>query len=70
MLMFSAVMFAVVLVAGAFASAYLWWKTREIRKQMRNFPARGETMEKEDFQGEIIEGEVIRVDESGDKIRR
>lgn len=68
-LMFSAVMFAVILVAGAIATVYLWWKTRALRKQMRNFSPRGAEMERETFQGEVIEGEVIRVDKSGDKIK-
>lgn len=64
-LMFSAVLFAVVLVVGAIAWAYLWWKSRELRKQMQNFPPSSMTMEREVFEGEVIEGEVIRVDEPG-----
>jgi hypothetical protein len=65
-LMFSAVLFAIILIAGTTAWAYLWWKTRALRKQMRNFPPRGEMMggvvrEDEVIKGEVIEGEVIRV---------
>lgn len=69
-LMFSAVLLALVLSIGAVAWAYLWWKTRELRKQMRNFSARAATMEHEEFEGEVIEGEAVRVDESGGEIKR
>jgi hypothetical protein len=69
-LMFSLVVIAVILVAGAIAWAYLWWNTRELRKQMR-YPPRGVVMEGEVGEGEVIrgqviEGEVIRVDDSRD----
>jgi len=40
-LMFSVVVVAVILVAGTMAWGYLWWKTRELRKQMRNYPPPG-----------------------------
>lgn len=68
-LMFSAALLAVAVAFGAIASAYLWWKTRELRKQMRNFPPRGDATQSkvfkgEVFEGEVIEGEAIRVDES------
>ena len=54
-LMFSVVLFAVALTAGAAAWAYLWWKTRSVRKAMRDNPPGGL----------VIEGEVIReVDEA------
>lgn len=69
-LMFSAVLLALVLSIGAVAFTYLWWKTRELRKQMRNFPPRGTTVETEVFEGEVIEGEAVRVDESGGEIKR
>jgi len=49
-LMFSVMLFAVVLTAGAVVWGYLWWKTRDLRKQMRDHPPGGL----------IIEGEVIR----------
>ena len=51
-LMFSVVLFAVVVTVGAVAWGYLWWKTRALRKQMREHPPTG--------RGMIIEGEVIR----------
>lgn len=69
-LMFSAVFFVVIFIVGALGWAYLWWRTRELRKQMRNFPPRGASMENEVFTGEVIEGEVIRVDELRDRIGR
>ena len=75
-LMFSAMLLAVVLVVGATAWAYLWWKTREARRQikqmqqtMQGFQERSTTAEQdifrgEVFEGEVIEGEAIRVDET------
>ncbi|HRQ57082.1 MAG TPA: hypothetical protein PLN31_06670 [Azoarcus taiwanensis] len=54
-LMFSVVLFAAALTAGAVAWGYLWWKTRAVRKTMRDNPPGGL----------VIEGEVIReVDET------
>lgn len=68
-LTFSVALFAVVLTVGAVAWGYLWWKTRAVRKAMREQmearmaepgmraggagPSRG-------ARGLIIEGEVIR----------
>jgi len=65
-LMFSAVLFAIIIVAGAIAWAYLWWKTRELRKQMRNFPPREVKREEKMSDGNVFEGEVIRVVDSQD----
>jgi Flp pilus assembly protein TadB len=65
-LMFSAVLFAIIIVAGALAWAYLWWKTRELRKQMRNFPPREVKREEKMSDGNVFEGEVIRVVDSQD----
>jgi signal transduction histidine kinase len=65
-LMFSAVLLVIILVVGTLAWGYLWWKTREIRKQMRAFQAaqmmRGKPVSADD----VVEGEVIRVVESPD----
>lgn len=60
-LMFSVVLLAVILVVGMIAWGYLWWKSRELRKQMRDFQSRA--MEREQKAGEdgVFEGEVIRV---------
>jgi hypothetical protein len=74
--MFSAVLLAGLLVVVVFGGAYLWWKTREVRKlmkaQMQDLQARsatvqGETFKGETFEGEVIEGEVIRVEKSQDR---
>lgn len=71
-LMFSAVLLVFILFMVVFGGAILWWKTREVRKQMRaqmqNFAPRSAAMQSEAFageafKGEVIEGEVIRVDE-------
>ncbi|MBI1174367.1 MAG: hypothetical protein GC139_03765 [Sideroxydans sp.] len=74
--MFSAVLLAIILIALVAGGAYMWWKTRKVRKQMRqmqeqvrDFQTRGTTSEStvfqgEIFEGEVIEGEAIRVGES------
>jgi len=62
-LMFSAVFFAVVAVLGLIAWAYIWWKTREVRRQMREFAdqAQSAMQEQSASNDEVFEGEVIRV---------
>lgn len=58
--MFSLVVLAVGVTAGLLAWAYLWWKTRKLRQQIRAQPAGIR----------IIEGEVIRdTDESRGRLR-
>jgi len=58
--MVSVVMLALVAAVGLAGGLYLWWRTRELRKQlrerMRNQPPP---------EGRIIEGEVIRDSEPG-----
>jgi hypothetical protein len=56
-LMFSLVALAVIAVGGTIAGTWLWWKTRDVRKQMR------EQAERQPGGGYIIEGEAIRADE-------
>ena len=60
--MFSLVALAVVAVGAVLAGTWLWWKTRavrrEIREQMRQQPP--VERERQPFDGRIIEGEVIR----------
>jgi hypothetical protein len=66
-LMFSAVMLVVVLLGGSLAWLYLWWKTRALRKQMRDFAsaeAHGGLRGDDVVKGMVIEGEVTRVDVS------
>ena len=67
-LMFSLVFFAVVAVAGLILWLYLWWKTRALRRLMREQAARQMNGQSSDTQaagpdsgGEIIEGEAVRV---------
>ena len=51
---------AVVLTVGG----YLWWQTRELRRQMR---ARMEEHLQPRFTGEVIEGEVVSPDRTGQR---
>jgi len=63
-LMFSAVVLVVLLIVGTLAFAYVWWKTREVRRVMRMMrsvatpEARREAQASNDG---VFEGEVIRV---------
>lgn len=59
-LMFSLVAFAVVAVVGAIAGGWLWWNTRDVRKQMQEQMQRQANLRP--ASGYIIEGEVIRDD--------
>ncbi len=52
--MFSLVIFAAVATVALAGGIYLWWKTRALRRQLRERPPGGR----------IIEGEVIREAES------
>jgi len=58
--MFSLLVFAILVTVGLLVWGYLWWKTRELRRQMREQPPGGR----------VIEGEAIRDDESHDRIER
>jgi len=51
--MFSMVILAVVAVVGLAVWAYLWWKTRDLRKAMRERPPGGH----------VVDGEVVVVDD-------
>lgn len=63
-LMFSAVLLVIIAVIGAAAWAYLWWKTREVRKQMREFQVGATQRAEMASNDEVFEGEVIRVVEN------
>lgn len=68
-LMFSAVALTLILILALIVGAYLWWKTRAMRKQMRDFPpyrtqAESDVFQGERFVGDVIEGEAVRVDQS------
>lgn len=56
--MFSLVALAVVAVGGVALWGWLWWKTRTIRKQMREQP--GQDSHPGFETGRVIDGEVIR----------
>ena len=53
-LLFSVVILAVIAVAGTMAWGYFRWKTRELRKTMKEHPPGGV----------VIDGEVIVVDDA------
>ncbi|GAB1232896.1 hypothetical protein [Ferrigenium sp. UT5] len=76
-LMFSAVLLAVILVVGTLGFAYLWWKTRAVRRQLRemqelarNAQAQAGASRGGAFEGEVIEGEVVRVHETDVRVER
>jgi threonine/homoserine/homoserine lactone efflux protein len=78
-LMFSAVSLAVILILAVFGGAYLWWKTRELRKHFKLMQEQMQKMQQgaaqrsapgDAFEGEIIEGEVVHADEPRSKIGR
>lgn|GEM_PF-1061266 len=62
-LMFSALLFVVILTVGAIAWGYLWWRTRDLRRQMRAYPSDDVVMEGEVIEGEVIRSEVNRISE-------
>jgi Flp pilus assembly protein TadB len=64
LLMFSAVVFVVLLVVGGIAFAYVWWKTREVRRVMRMMQSVATPEVRRQAQASndgVFEGEVIRV---------
>lgn len=63
-LMFSAVVLVILLVVGIFAFAYVWWKTREVRRVMRMMQSVATPEARRQAQASndgVFEGEVIRV---------
>lgn len=63
--MFSLVALAIVAVGGLMLWAWVWWKTRAIREQIKEEMANGEAFSAQQtysaqIDGEIIEGEAIR----------
>ncbi|HVS25819.1 MAG TPA: hypothetical protein VHE58_00670 [Burkholderiales bacterium] len=58
--MFSLLVFAILVTGGLLVWGYLWWKTRELRRQMRERRPGGR----------VIEGETIRDVGSHDKVER
>ena len=62
-LMFSVLLFVVILTVGAIAWGYLWWRTRDLRRQMRAYSPDDVVMEGEVIEGEVILSEVNRISE-------
>lgn len=68
-LMFSALVFVALALVALLAGAWFWWKTRDLRRQLkvaeeawRNAPAgAAEYDSAESGDGVVIEGEVVRV---------
>jgi ABC-type bacteriocin/lantibiotic exporter with double-glycine peptidase domain len=71
-LMFSLLLFAFIVAAGLIAWGYLLWKTRGLRRHLREQFREQATggVVTEVFTGEIIEGEVIRKVVAKDAIER
>jgi hypothetical protein len=67
-LMFSAVVLAIASVIGLGVFGYFWWKTRALRKAMKEHAATHAPVETP-IQGNIIEGEAVVIGE-GEEIRR
>ena len=65
-LMFGVVLLVALVLLGTMGWAYLWWKTRELRKMMRNFSSSEERREATASNDAVFEGEVIRVVEPHD----
>jgi len=62
-LLFGTVLFALVIAAGMIVWGYFWWKTRDLRKQLREQFDRSrayQTTERPPAGADILEGEVIR----------
>jgi hypothetical protein len=57
---FSVVLLAIVMTGGIVLLGYLWWRTRELRKRIRERPPGGR----------VIEGEAIHEAEEDDRTRR
>ncbi len=63
-LMFSALLLMVIVTVGVIAWGYLWWRTCDLRRQMRKHPPSDIVIE-----GEVIEGEVIRREVNGISVK-
>jgi uncharacterized protein (DUF58 family) len=58
--LFSLVLFAALLAAGIVGGGYLWWRTRKLRKVLREEQARRRAPRERE-----VEGELLQVDEPG-----
>lgn len=60
---FSLLLVAFAIVAAAVVWGYLWWKTRELRRRLREqVPV--DTARPDTANGSVFEGEAIRVDDA------
>lgn len=66
-LMFSVVVLTGVVIVGLMVWAYLWWKTRDLRRAMREAQS---SAQPSPTGGDIIEGEAVVVNESSPTDRR
>ncbi|SDH91497.1 hypothetical protein [Propionivibrio dicarboxylicus] len=70
--MFSLVFVAVIVVAGLIAWGYFWWKTRALRRLLRDqagaTPFSQAAENGVSTEGEIIEGESVRVAEESRRL--
>jgi hypothetical protein len=66
-LMFSVVVLIVVVAVGLMVWGFLWWKTREIRRVMREAQSNSHPSPPG---GDVIEGEAVVVEESRASDRR
>ena len=69
-LMFSAVVFVVLAIAGLALWGYFWWKTRALRRQMQEqMRAQGGDAPYRDASHDegAIEGEAVRLDDDHDR---
>lgn len=62
----SLLLFVVLVAGGLLIWGFLWWKTRELRKQMRE-QMRQPPPDEAVSEGAVIEGEVIRISESDER---
>jgi hypothetical protein len=62
--MASLLLFAILLTGGFLVGGYLWWKTRDLRRRMR------EQARAQRSGGRVVEGEVIRDLDADDSARR
>lgn len=58
---FSVLLFAVVVAAALLLWGYIWWRTRKLRRELYA------QMRTREAGGRVIEGEVIRKNQSGDQ---
>ena len=70
--MFSLVFVVVLAIAGLIVWGYFWWKTREVRRRIKEAQESaqpfGQAPTGGTGDGDIIEGEAVRVDEDRNRL--